>query len=264
MRPPPFPTLAALAALAAGCTMLGPFEAGADDTRSPGEDPDLDGDRDGFSEAEGDCDDADPTRHPEAEEPLNGLDDDCDGVVDEGPERDDADGDGHSPAAGDCDDGDPAVHPGARDGCNDLDDDCDGEWNEDDASLDAFEGPAGVAYDLGDLTDSQVILLAYLHSPDDVDLFRFTVVDEGQVADVLGDGFHVHAWLGGIAPGMGHALTLWQGASLLEISDGEEDELIDHYGFPLVDDGGAYELMVSSDGPVDCAAPYTLIVKMEN
>ena len=43
---------------------------------------DLDGDGDGFTAAEGDCDDGDGALHPGAEESLNGADDDCDGAVD--------------------------------------------------------------------------------------------------------------------------------------------------------------------------------------
>jgi hypothetical protein len=75
------------------------------------------------------------------EDPCNGVDDDCDGEVDEGEYITgyvDKDGDGHagtglhcSPWATstektDCNDGDGAVHPGAVEVCNGLDDDCDG------------------------------------------------------------------------------------------------------------------------------------------
>ena len=42
--------------------------------------------RDGFSENAGDCDDADPDTHPNAPEQCNGLDDDCDGVINDDPE----------------------------------------------------------------------------------------------------------------------------------------------------------------------------------
>jgi len=46
---------------------------------------DTDADGDGWTEAEGDCDDTLDTVNPEAEEDLgNGIDDDCDGVVDAG------------------------------------------------------------------------------------------------------------------------------------------------------------------------------------
>ncbi|MCK6528195.1 FG-GAP-like repeat-containing protein [Myxococcota bacterium] len=92
-----------------------------------GEAEDLDGD--GLSARDGDCVDRDPLAFPGAEEACNGVDDDCDGEVDEGP---DADGDGAAPCDGDCDDGDPAVGPGVVDVCNGVDDDCDGMPDQDD------------------------------------------------------------------------------------------------------------------------------------
>jgi hypothetical protein len=52
---------------------------------------------------------------------CNGVDDDCDGVVDNG----DADGDG-TPDCFDCGPSNPGVHPGAQETCNGLDDDCNG------------------------------------------------------------------------------------------------------------------------------------------
>lgn len=84
----------------------------------------------GYVDAGEDCDDGDPDRNPAATERCNEVDDDCDGIVDNG--RDitvwyqDADGDGHGdPASGvgalcapdpswvtvddDCDDADPEV-----------------------------------------------------------------------------------------------------------------------------------------------------------
>jgi hypothetical protein len=120
----------------------------------PGEDsgaPVLDEDGDGWA-AEDDCDDSDPTIHPEADETCNGLDDDCDERVDEdavdaGSWYADVDADGygadeHSQQActqptgttsegGDCDDADPAINPGASELCDGIDNDCDDDVDED-------------------------------------------------------------------------------------------------------------------------------------
>jgi len=44
----------------------------------------IDNDGDGYSECQGDCDDANPAIHPSASEVCNGIDDDCDDVIDNG------------------------------------------------------------------------------------------------------------------------------------------------------------------------------------
>ncbi len=108
----------------------------------------------GYTIVSGDCNDANASIRPSATEVCNGLDDDCDGVADDGvsasPCYVDADGDGrgtgtpttqcrdaaraafgYCPAgftnlAGDCNDAASAIRPGATEACNGVDDDCDG------------------------------------------------------------------------------------------------------------------------------------------
>ncbi|HEV8122584.1 MAG TPA: MopE-related protein, partial [Candidatus Polarisedimenticolia bacterium] len=83
---------------------------------------DADFDGDGFTACGGDCDDNNAAIHPGATEVCNGVDDNCNGVRDEG--FPDADGDGFTACGGDCDDTNPLVHPGVAEICNGLDDNC--------------------------------------------------------------------------------------------------------------------------------------------
>lgn len=90
-----------------------------------------------------DCDDTDPDVNPGAVEACsNGIDDNCDGLIDSEDSLclicTDLDGDGYSIDGGDCglidcDDNDPAINPGALEVCdNGSDDDCDGRADSED------------------------------------------------------------------------------------------------------------------------------------
>ncbi len=106
----------------------------------------YDDDGDGFTEEEGDCDDHDAAVSPGIPEACNGIDDDCDGEVDQGMDGHvthialdgtsdcvDDDGDGYAEIDGDCDDNSQLVHEFARELCLDgVDNDCNGEIDYDD------------------------------------------------------------------------------------------------------------------------------------
>ena len=121
-----------------------------------------------------DCDDTDPGVHPYVLEVCNGVDDDCNGLVDDSPVRmwyrdQDADGYGVESQAvracsqppgyvadrGDCDDSDPSVHPFASDVPRDrVDQDCGGT---DDADVSVPSSAYTIQEALENAQDGQVI-----------------------------------------------------------------------------------------------------------
>ncbi len=145
---------------------------------------------DGYVRNADDCDDTNGSRNPATIEGCNGVDDDCNGMVDEGLLRTfyrDADGDawgvdgmtmmactapsGYSERRGDCDDTRAAANPAGIEVCNGLDDDCDTSVDEgvlrtfyadgdgdsfgrSDATMTACAAPSGHTDRSGDCNDT--------------------------------------------------------------------------------------------------------------
>ena len=139
-----------------------PVETGYRDDDGDGYgDPDtatgLCGPADGYVLDDTDCDDRNEHIHPGAEECINGVDDDCDGEIDDDATPPptwyaDDDGDGYGARSEpfvncrqpsgyvdndlDCDDSKSGVNPDATEVCGASDDDCDGLLDDQDPSLD--------------------------------------------------------------------------------------------------------------------------------
>ena len=114
--------------------------------------PDDDAIPTGYSRKGGDCNDNNRYVNPKAEELCNGIDDNCDGIVDPENAKDcnryykDKDYDGFGTdehrclcvsegdfralERGDCNDSNQKIHPDAKEICNELDDNCNGEIDE--------------------------------------------------------------------------------------------------------------------------------------
>ncbi|MDP2306270.1 MAG: MopE-related protein [Pseudomonadota bacterium] len=222
----PFAVVPLAAALLVGCRATEPPKD-ADVLDTAGH---LDPDGDGYTVEEGDCDDGDANVSPGSTELCNGIDDNCDGVVDEGVEGtfyadEDRDGfgdptnasvsctapSGYVTSGTDCDDTSAEAWPGNAELCDDVDNDCDGVVDDGvtrtfyaDADLDGHGDPAaaltsctppvGSVLDGDDCDDSSAE--AYPGNPevcDERDNDCNGVVDEGVTftwyGDIDGDGY---------------------------------------------------------------------------
>ncbi len=124
-----------------------PYNGEDDDCDASTPDDDLDGD--GF-DLENDCDDMNPIVNEDQIEICDGIDNNCDGEIDEGFAGfvfyldEDGDGigseidtftcfqpEGYVSLSGDCDDLNPDIFPSAMEVCDSLDNNCNGEVDED-------------------------------------------------------------------------------------------------------------------------------------
>ena len=179
-------------------------------------------DQDGDGYFEDDCDDNNPNVYPGVEEICDGVDNDCDGDVDEDVKDQfylDADGDGfgdensvelacdspvgYVPNGNDCDDQDVYSFPGALEFCDEVDNDCDGDIDEEvtltfyldadgdgvgngDISIDGCEVPEGYVSENGDCDDDNPLSYpSALELCDDLDNDCDGDVDEDSSINVL-------------------------------------------------------------------------------
>jgi hypothetical protein len=203
----------------------------------------------------GDCDDTSDTVYPGAPEDGgtgtgqgNGIDDDCDGLVDNGTDQFDDDGDGYSELDGDCDDADPAVRPGAIELCNGIDDDCNG--TPDDADLDV-DGYVDTACGGDDCDDAD----PYVHPGateicDGVDQDCDGTLDD---RDIDGDG-QIDDACGGDDCNDLDPVTYLGAAEIPDNEDNDCDAVVDEGTVLFDDDGDGYS---EADGDCDDADPAT-------
>ena len=195
-----------------------------------------DADGDGWSPPE-DCDDLVSSTNPGAGEWCDGVDNDCDGTVDEGY---DEDGDGFKTCGdqGDCDDSSAAVNPGAEEVCDNVDNNCDGAIDEGCAA----DGDGDGWYPPADCDDADPLVHPDAEEVcDGVDNNCDGTIDEGFDDD--GDGW---SYCGGLDCDDTDPTVHPEAPEVCDGADQDCDGLIDE-DFDVDQDG-----WTTCDDPVDC------------
>jgi len=225
-------TLVPLAVALVGCVTK------TDGDVIPWSEPGRDNDLDGYSPNEGDCDDYEPLVNPDAVEVCDGIDNNCDEVIDADAEDAptwyiDYDGDtyggssaydvvscdqpeGYVSDGTDCDDDEPLVNPKADEICDGIDNNCDelvdedavdestlwyidadGDgWGTDEYTIKQCTQPKGYVIELGDCDDLDVEVNPDAEEVcDEVDNNCNDSIDEDVIEtfylDLDGDGYGV-------------------------------------------------------------------------
>ncbi len=215
----------------------------------------------------GDCDDRDAQVNPDAVEICNEVDDNCDGILDDGATEVfylDADGDGHGVADqtieacflppgyttldDDCDDDEPAAWADATERCDAIDNDCDGEIDEEvdravrweDGDGDGYGDPGKPTLECGD----GVIAVDNALDCDDHDATISPDAAEivGNAFDEDCDGYLDELGVGGNGPyaTLDEALDAAGPGDVVQLDDGffvDTVDLTDHDGVILAGEG---------------------------